>query len=185
LNPFTPFTERRRNRANAAKLYGAIVAQARLPLFYQGLGVPDTLEGRFLVLVLHLFAVLQRLKAEGAPALALGQELTDRFAADMDTVLREIGVGDLSVPKKIRALAAVSASLGDALERAGTEGEEAVARVLVGALPNGQALGKTASNQLAHYLMQAVREFKTQSLVSLSAGEVRFPTISETGRGLA
>ncbi len=55
-----------RNRTDAAKLYGAIVAQARLPVFYQRLGVPDTLEGRFLVLSLHLFAVLHRLKAERA-----------------------------------------------------------------------------------------------------------------------
>ena len=187
MNPFTTFTERRRNRTNAARLYGVIVAQARLPVFYQGLGVPDTLEGRFLVLSLHLFAVLQRLKAQGAQALALAQELTDRFSADMETVLREIGVGDLGVPKKMRRLATASASLWDAFERAEKAGEEAVAGVLAGALPGDQALGEAASTRLAHYLMEAVREFETQSLASLSAGEVRFPGIigTETGRGSA
>ena len=181
MNPFTPFTDRRRNRANAEKLYGAIVAQARLPVFYQGLGVPDMLEGRFLVLSLHLFAVLQRLKAEGAQAFALAQELTDRFSADMETVLREIGVGDLSVPKKVRGLAAVSASLWDAFERAGAEGEEAVAGVLAGALPGDQALGETASARLAHYLLEAERAFETQSFAALSEGKVQFPEITEPG----
>ena len=53
---------------NAEKLYGAIVAQARLPVFYQEFGVPDTLEGRFVVLSLNLFAVLHRLKGEDAQA---------------------------------------------------------------------------------------------------------------------
>ena len=97
MNPFTPF---KASNPDAAKLYGAIVAQARLPVFYQELGVPDRLEGRFLVLSLHLFAVLHRLKAEGGDALDLAQELTDRFSADMETVLREISIGDLSIPKK-------------------------------------------------------------------------------------
>ncbi len=181
MNPFTIFTERRRNRTDAARLYGAIVAQARLPIFYQGLGVPDTLEGRFLVLSLHLYAVLQRLNEEGSQARALVQELIDRFSADMDTVLREIGVGDLSVPKKMRGLAAVSASLWEAFERAEAAGEKAVAGVLTGALPGDQDLGETASTRLAHCLMETVRALKTQSLASLSSGEIQFPGIIEAG----
>jgi cytochrome b pre-mRNA-processing protein 3 len=111
LNPLHPLKTWRRNAANAAKLYGAIVAQARLPVFYQDLAVPDTLEGRFLVLSLHLFAVLHRLKAEGGAAVGLAQDLTDRFSEDMETVLREIGVGDLAIPKKVRGLASASAGL--------------------------------------------------------------------------
>jgi len=178
LNPFRTFTKRRSNRTNAARLYGSIVAQARLPVFYQELGVPDTLEGRFLVLSLHLFAVLQRLKAEGPRALALAQELTDRFSADMDTVLREIGVGDLSVPKKMRGLAATSASLWDTFAHAEAAGEEAVAGVIAGALPDDQALDEAVSARLAHYLMETVRALETQAFVSLSAGKVQFPGIN-------
>ena len=62
---------------NTEKLYGAIVAQARLPVFYQEFGVPDTLEGRFVVLSLNLFAVLHRLKGEDAQGKALSQDLAD------------------------------------------------------------------------------------------------------------
>ena len=82
------------------------MAQARLPVFYQAFGVPDTLEGRFIVLSLNLFAVLHRLKAHGAEARDLAQELMDQFSADMETVLRELGVSDLGIPKKMRRLAA-------------------------------------------------------------------------------
>jgi cytochrome b pre-mRNA-processing protein 3 len=179
LNPFTPFTTRRQHRGDAAKLYGAIVAQARLPVFYQRLGVPDTLEGRFLVLSLHLFAVLQRLKAEGQNARFLAQALTDRFSADMETVLREIGVGDLSIPKRMRKLAAMSASLLDALEHAAAAGEKDVAAVLAGTLPRDESLSEAASAGLAHYLMEATRALDTQIVTSLGRGEIEFPAVGE------
>jgi cytochrome b pre-mRNA-processing protein 3 len=128
------------------------VAQARLPVFYQSLGVPDTLEGRFLMLSLHLFAVLHRLKAEGPAALGLAQELTDRISADMETVLREIGIGDLSIPKKVRGLAASSANLLQAYEEASPAGEEAIAAVIAGAFEQGPS--DAASARLAHYLKE-------------------------------
>jgi cytochrome b pre-mRNA-processing protein 3 len=194
LNPFTPFTTRRQHRTDAAELYGAIVAQARLPVFYQRLGVPDTLEGRFLVLSLHLFAVLQRLKAEeqhregqhlegqspeGQSARPLAQALTDRFSADMETVLREIGVGDLSIPKRMRRLAATSASLLDALEHAAAAGEKDVAAVLAGALPRNESLSEAASAGLAHYLREATRALDAQSVASLGRGEIEFPGVGE------
>ena len=99
LNPLAPLLPWRRKDPHAAEIYGAIVARARLPVFYQGFGVPDTLEGRFVVLSLHLFAVLHRLKAGGGQALQLAQELADHFTADMETVLREIGISDLKIPK--------------------------------------------------------------------------------------
>ena len=111
LNPFHLLSPWRRDDTDAAKLYGAIVAQARLPVFYQELGMPDTLEGRFVVLSLHLFAVLHRLKPRGHAASSLAQDLIDRFSDDMETVLREIGVGDLAIPKRMRGLAASSAGL--------------------------------------------------------------------------
>ena len=116
MNPLPIFNAWRRGDTSAAKLYGSIVAQARLPAFYQGFGVPDTLEGRFVVLSLQLFAVLHRLMLEGKAAEDLSQGLIDRFGADMETVLREIGVGDLSIPKKARALAGSGGALLHAYE---------------------------------------------------------------------
>ena len=175
MNPLYPLTRWRRNDTNAAKLYGAIVAQARLPVFYQGLGVPDTLEGRFLMLLLHLFAVLHRLKEEGPAAVGLAQELSDRFSADMETVLREIGVGDLSIPKKVRGLAASSAALLQAYEEALVAGDEAIAAAIANVLPPEHGPSETTSGRLAHYLRGVVRQVEAQSFAALRAGDVRFP----------
>ena len=86
-----------------AAVYDAIVASARQPRFYADLGVPDTLDGRFDMIVLHLFLVLDRMKGEDEK---FRQNLTDYFFMDMDRSLREIGVGDLSVGKKVRKMAA-------------------------------------------------------------------------------
>ncbi len=83
-------------------LYGAIVAQARLPTFYVEFGVPDTVEGRFDLIVLHLVLVLRRLGAAGDRGGDFGQRLFDAFCRDLDGNLREMGVGDLAVPKRMR-----------------------------------------------------------------------------------
>lgn len=87
------------------RLYGAIVAASRDVPLYAAMGVPDTVMGRFESLGLHVALVLRRLKALPPPAQDIAQELVDRFFKDLDGSLREIGVGDLSVPKKIKALA--------------------------------------------------------------------------------
>ena len=98
LRPF----RRSLDTGNIASLYGAIVAQARLPAFYVEFGVPDTIEGRFDLLVLHLVLVLRRLSRAGERGRAVGQQLFDAFCRDLDGNLREMGVGDLAVPKRMR-----------------------------------------------------------------------------------
>ena len=128
LNPLDRLRRWRSGASNSEKLYGAIVAQARLPIFYRSLGVPDTLEGRFTLLSLHLFVVLHRLKAEGAEGAGIVQGLVDRFSQDMETVLRELGVSDMRIPKKMRALAASSMGLLQAYESACAKGGERVGR---------------------------------------------------------
>jgi len=89
----------------AAAVYLAIVAQARQPGFFARLGVPDTLDGRFEMIALHAALVIRRLKGGGAGAQALAQEVFDAFFADMDRNLREIGVGDLGVGRKVNQMA--------------------------------------------------------------------------------
>src|SRR5437667_12830184 len=76
---------RRNPRADTiSALYGAIVAQARRESFYLGFGVPDTVEGRFDMIVLHLALFCRRLTREGGPVHALGQDVFDLFCRDMD-----------------------------------------------------------------------------------------------------
>src|SRR6516225_3886855 len=103
LWPFNHFKKPRlAPRGTIEAIYGMIVTQAREPLFYRDLGVPDTVNGRFDLLVLHLWLVLHRLR-QMTGGVDLGQALFDRFCEDMDANLREMGVGDLAVPKRMQA----------------------------------------------------------------------------------
>jgi cytochrome b pre-mRNA-processing protein 3 len=96
--------DRARNRL-ARRIYHEVVNQARSAVFYRDLGVPDTPEGRFEMVGLHVALVVRRLKGEGTRGSALGQELFDVMFADLDESLRHIGIGDLAVGKQIRRLA--------------------------------------------------------------------------------
>lgn len=124
----TLFSRKRTAARLAGELYGPIVARARHPGLYRELGVADTLDGRFEMLVVHVVVLLRRLRALGEGGLA--QEVIDLMFADLDQALREIGVGDISVAKKIRPMAeafrgraaaygaALDAADGDVLARA-------------------------------------------------------------------
>lgn len=100
------FRARNANRRKAKELYGAVVAAARHPYLFSRHGVADTAEGRYEMIVLHLFLVLERLRAEGPPADDLTRGTLEALFTDMDDNLREFGVGDLSVPKRVKKAAA-------------------------------------------------------------------------------
>lgn len=161
-------------RKTIERLYGAIVAQARRPAFYVDFGVPDTVEGRFDLLVLHLHLVSDRLTAAGEDGIAFGQELLDYFFGDMDASLREIGIGDLKVPKKMRTLAEAylgrSALYGEAIKAGDRRAlAKALARNVLG------SEDPEAGQPLAAYALQAAKGLQLQSPEALFAAEVRFP----------
>lgn len=167
----------RQNPTNGTiqRLYGAIVAQARLPSFYLRYGVPDTEDGRFDLIVLHLFLVMQRI-GKGPGALAtLAQPLVEAFCRDLDDNLREMGVSDLAVPKRVQA--AVEALYGrcDAYRAAVAASDRqglalAVARNVFGksVLDDGAAL-------LADYMVGALEALDRTPTDALARGEVAFP----------
>ena len=99
------FLKFKKQDAPVLALYANIVSQARTEIFFSLFGVPDTLNGRFDMITLHMFIVLRRLKDIGKDGVKLSQDLFDIMFADMDKNLREMGVGDLSVGKKVKALA--------------------------------------------------------------------------------
>ncbi|MBS9476471.1 ubiquinol-cytochrome C chaperone family protein [Ancylobacter radicis] len=99
------FFRRNDGRETIQRLYGAIVAQSRDTVFYTEYGVPDTIAGRFEMILLHAFLLFHRLKGESEERRELGQRVFDAFCVDMDANLREMGVGDLTVPKKMKKVA--------------------------------------------------------------------------------
>ncbi|MGH6734468.1 MAG: ubiquinol-cytochrome C chaperone family protein [Methyloceanibacter sp.] len=177
MKPVASLLPWRRRDAHADEIYGAIVAQARLPVFYQEFGVPDTLVGRFTVLLLHLFAVLHRLNDGDSKARSMGQALADRFTADMETVLREIGIGDLSIPKKVRGLAASSAALLQDFEEALKRGDAAFAAAIARSLPLDETQADAVSGRLVPYVKRIVRHLEHEPLQDICAGELKFPKV--------
>jgi cytochrome b pre-mRNA-processing protein 3 len=109
-----------------ARLYAAIVAAARHESFYTTCNVPDTVDGRFDMVSLHMFMILDRLK--GPQHDALRQDLTDEFFKDMDRSLREMGTGDLAVAAKVRKMA--EAFFGRVKAYRDAETEQALADVM-------------------------------------------------------
>jgi cytochrome b pre-mRNA-processing protein 3 len=96
----------RRNRHERAgfALYAAAVAAARSPFLYRELGAPDTIDGRFDLVGLYVFLLIDRLRRAAPPGPDLAQAVFDAMFSDMDVNLREMGVGDLSVGKKVRTM---------------------------------------------------------------------------------
>jgi len=163
-----------------SSLYGTIVAQARLPCFYREYGVPDTVNGRFDLLVLHLAMVLDRLGDE--PQLReLGQALFDHFCTDMDRNLREMGVGDLSVPKHMQRVGeafygrAQAYRAGLARKSQGTL-REALARNIYGQ----EMASPAAAARLAAYMREAVAGLRAQPASQVLAGKLIMPNPTAT-----
>jgi cytochrome b pre-mRNA-processing protein 3 len=161
---------------NIGDLYGMIVAQARSPVFYSAYGVPDTLQGRFDLIVLHLVLVLERLDVSGTGAeRGIGQTLFDIFCRDLDANLREMGVGDLAVPKRMRAFgeafygrqAAYHAAFAAPDDR---ELEKALTRNIF----DGTDIAPGAV-RLARYARAALRQIEVQDERTLLGGAVVFP----------
>jgi cytochrome b pre-mRNA-processing protein 3 len=165
---------RRRSQARIiAALYGAVVAQARSPAFYTDYAVPDTTEGRFDLIVLHLVLLLRRLGQETDIRRGLGQDLFDEFCRDLDANLREMGVGDLAVPKRMQRFAEAfygrQSAYCEALAAADPQAfEEALARNIYQGREGGDAA------RLAHYARAVVKDLDAQRDDALNRGEVAF-----------
>jgi cytochrome b pre-mRNA-processing protein 3 len=159
-------------------IYGMIVTQAREPLFYRDLGVPDTVNGRFDLVILHLWLVLRRLASVNSGT-ALAQALFDHFCTDMDDNLREMGVGDQTVPKRMREFGEAFYGRTAAYDMALTEGSEALAVALCRNVLNGEHLDN--ARQLAAYTLTAGEKLSTVDDAALLAGDWTFP-VPEAGR---
>jgi cytochrome b pre-mRNA-processing protein 3 len=169
--------------ADARRLYAGLVEQARAPAFYDQLGVPDSLDGRYEMLALHMALTLRRLKREGAATAALAQALFDQMFADMDRSLREIGVGDLSVGKRVKEMARGLYGRIAAYE-AGIAGsdpalEQALARNVYGTLapPPRPALA-----ELARYVRRAAAQLDGVPAAALDgAATLPWPAVPALG----
>lgn len=181
-----------RNRAEkkrtAQQFYGSIVAQARREEFYRCWHVPDTINGRFDMIVLHLFLVLRRLHQEGEDGTQAGRLIIEAFFSDMDNSVREQGAGDLAVPKHVRKMA--DAFYGRLLSYKKSE-ESGDRKMLVEALKrnffpdlaggeNGQET--QTAEAIARYMQDAKESLRNMSFERLRTGPIAFPKILPDAR---
>jgi cytochrome b pre-mRNA-processing protein 3 len=160
-------------------IYGMIVTQAREPSFYRDLGVPDTVNGRFDLLVLHLWMVLRRLRSAES-ATTVSQALFDRFCDDMDANLREMGVGDLAVPKRMRAFGEAFYGRAAAYDAALGSGRESLAHALCRNILMGEDMEN--ARRLATYVEAAIAALAEVDEATMLAATFTFPLPLHIGR---
>ncbi len=172
---------RKRHERAGFELYTQSVRAARDPHFYADLGVPDTMDGRFDMIGLFVFLVIDRLHTESKRGADLAQAVFDAMFLDMDTTLRELGVGDMSVGKRVKAMWEALHGRGAAYAAALDAGDrEALAaaigrNVWRGAPPPGSA------DALAGIALEQHRNLQSQTVEQLLAGQVAFlPAIGAT-----
>jgi len=154
-------------------VYNSIVAQSRQPVFYADWGVPDTVTGRFDMISLHMALLFRRLRNGPKEGKAFSQSVFDLFFKDMDRSLREMGAGDLGVPKKIQKMGNIFfgllAALNEAMDR---NDEEALAAVISRNVFDGTDSPNVRA--LVAYVLEHDAMLSAQSMEAIIAGDVRF-----------
>lgn len=161
--------------STARALYQEAVRQARREPFYRGLGVPDTLDGRFEMICLHVYLLLLRLRGTSEESDRLTQALFDALFADMDQSLREMGAGDLGVGPRVKKMGqgfyGRIAAYDAALTGEGESLSEALRRNVYGTLPE---VAEELPETLGAYLRSEQRDLAAQPEADLLQGRVRF-----------
>jgi cytochrome b pre-mRNA-processing protein 3 len=162
-------------RRIAAELYSDVVAAARAPAFYADLGVPDTIEGRYEMIVLHVVLLLRQLRRPGAGQRRLAQALVDFMAADLDRSIRELGVGDMSVGKFMKRLGeglyGRAAAYDKALDDRDLRALEAAA---LRNIFDGDDPGERILALIAYYVLSQHDHLAGEPIEPIAAGHVAF-----------
>ena len=171
----------RDRRQVARSLYGSSVTAARARVFYAQWGVPDTLQGRFEMIALHVALVLRRLGAEGEPGRRLGVALTEAFVVDMDDGMRELTFGDLAVPREIkRATAALFDRHTAYLAALAAPSDMSLAEALEAQLAYLAPGGRLDGRQLADYVKRCAGALDAQPAAQILAGRIAWPDPAAT-----
>jgi cytochrome b pre-mRNA-processing protein 3 len=165
----------RKNTATAPvyAVYSAIVAQSRQPRFYADWLVPDTVTGRFDMISLHLALLFRRLRAETGQQKEFSQAVFDLFFKDMDRSLREMGVGDLGVPKRIQKMGNIFFGLLAAMNEAMDRSDHAALQAVLSRNVFDGATGPHVE-ALAEYLFAEDQALAGQSPNSITGGALSF-----------
>ncbi len=155
-------------------LYNTIVAQARHPSFYRDADVADTLDGRFDMIILHAFVVMHRLRDAGENGQVVSQALFDEMFADMDRSLREMGVGDMGIGRRVRAMGKAFLGRVEAYQTALDEGGDQLNVAIMRNLYRDDGLPHEGAARMGDYVRAKIDLLAMQPLPALMEGKVDF-----------
>ena len=173
---------RKRRREAARRLYTAAVRQARQPILYTEGGVADTLDGRFDLIVLHVVPLMRRLRQCDEAGRQMSQALFDVMFDDMDQSLREMGVGDLRVGKRVKQMARAFYGRAKAYDEAfdqapGAERRRAIAEALERNVFNKAPPPAARVEAMVGYVETLLDALDGHSPAALLGGEVGLPPV--------
>lgn len=175
---FGLFRRKNSNEAIVGTQYEAITEAARRPLFYSDMNAPDTVMGRFDLVTIHMMLYLRAIKDADESVKQLAQEVVDAFFVDIDHSIRELGIGDAGVPKRMKKLARMfygrAEAYGEALDNNDQDAlEAALARNIYPETKDEiPSLGA-----LADYLLKADKVLKDVNRDDMVSGRLAFPQI--------
>ncbi len=165
---------RRQNRHVTDAVYGQIVAAARQPVFYSDWQVPDTPLGRFEMLSLHMILFLERARKGSAALQAVSQDVTDEFFTDIDHSLRELGIGDMGVPKRMKKLARMFYGRAESYQKALLADDADALATAIARNVRPDAQDWPQARELAGHFLAAHRDLSGEPEDALLAGSVGF-----------
>ncbi|HEY4263943.1 MAG TPA: ubiquinol-cytochrome C chaperone family protein [Micropepsaceae bacterium] len=154
-----------KSAAAARVLYAGLVVRARAPVFHTAFQVPDTIDGRFDLLALHGFVVMEALKPLRRPGRSLGTALASVIFAGFDDALRELGVSDFGIPRRIKAMA--GAFYGRLEAYGAADSQRALGEAILRNLYRAEATRRHEADVLAHYIALAREALRAQADVLL------------------
>lgn len=165
--------------APAASLYQSVIQAARRPDFYFKLGVANSVDGRFDMIVLHLFLTIARFSKDrrGHPVL---EAMLEEFFVDMDRSLRELGAGDTGVKHRIHKMIDSIYGRFEAYEAAMIEGNTALASALLRNVYREETGTPPGLNALVAYVFKAKQFLESMDEDAILAGSIHFPKLSDT-----
>ncbi|MBT3238808.1 MAG: hypothetical protein HOL37_01790 [Rhodospirillaceae bacterium] len=175
---FSKFFGSTQEQKAVAGLYKRLVLRSRDPAFYLHCGVADTTEGRLDMITVHAVLVMRRLKDESEAARALSQALFDHMFADIDMNLREMGVGDMGISRRIKKMIGAFYGRVKAYDEAMSEDNDSdLIAALQRNLDNGEQIEAAKLTRMANYMRQSWQAIDAMDISRLLAGEVDLAAI--------
>ncbi len=172
---FGLFRKKNNNQAIVERQYSTLTAAARMPEFYETMNVPDTVMGRFEMLSLVMILFFRRTRASGTSGQEIAQEIVDAFFQDIDYSIRELGIGDNSVPKRMKKLAGMFYGRLEAYSKAmdAGNGEELATALSRNIHPKSEA--PADMSELSGWMFKAEAALSGQSEDQIATGSATLP----------